>query len=116
MRKALNIRPYDKHSNGFNHDVLTKLKGNTFLLISDTALIGAITCNGNAIKNVAVSSAYQLPFYPFRVDPAALVPYYGAWSFDIGYATIQSMEKQNLFCKLFGVVTGGATKQTNSGN
>ena len=61
MRKALNIRPYEKHS--YSLDEPAELKENTFLLLDDDEIIGAVTCAETDIKNVAVSPRHQRKGY-----------------------------------------------------
>ena len=57
MRKALNIRPYDKHS--YSLDKPMELKENTFLFLNNDEIICAVTFSENGIKTVIVSLKYQ---------------------------------------------------------
>jgi len=61
MRKALNIRPYEKHS--YSLDEPTELKENTFLHFEDGEIVGAVTCSETDIRNVAVSPKHQQKGY-----------------------------------------------------
>ena len=57
MRKALNIRPYGKHSYSLGEPI--ELKENTFLLLDDGEIVGAVTCSGTDIRTVAVNPNHQ---------------------------------------------------------
>ena len=57
MREGLNIKPYDAHDRSLAD--FDELNQNTFLLMQDEELIGAITCAGDSITNVLVSPAHQ---------------------------------------------------------
>lgn len=61
MRKALNIRPYEKHS--YALETLPKLEENTFLLLNGGEIIGAVTCSANVIENLAINLNYQRQGY-----------------------------------------------------
>jgi len=61
MRKALNIRPHEKHS--YSLDGSMELKKSTFLLLHEDELICAVTCSETDIKNVAVSPKHQRKGY-----------------------------------------------------
>lgn len=70
MRKALNIRPFEKHSVSLNE--LTKLKENTFLLLNGDEIICAVTCSEQNIENVAVDLKYQRQGYGRKLMEFAL--------------------------------------------
>lgn len=57
IRKALNIKPYEKHSYSLKEPA--KLKENTFLFLNCDEIICAVTCSKNEIENVAVNLKYQ---------------------------------------------------------
>ena len=57
MRKALNIKPYEKHS--YVIEDLAKIKENTYLFLDSDEIIGAVSCLNNEIGNVAVNVKYQ---------------------------------------------------------
>jgi len=70
MRKALDIRPYEKHS--YSLDEPTELKENTFLLLDDDEIICAVTCSETDIKNVAVSLKHQRKGYGRKLTEFAI--------------------------------------------
>lgn len=70
MRKALNIRPYDKHS--YSLEESAKLKEGTFLLLDGDIIICAVTCSRNNVENVAVNLDYQRQGYGQRLIIFAL--------------------------------------------
>ena len=61
MRKALDVRPYEKHSDSLEHP--EKLKENTFILLSGEEIICAVTCSENYIGKMAVSQRYRRQGY-----------------------------------------------------
>jgi len=61
MRKALNIKPYDKHH--YSLDELSILETNTFVLVEDGVVICAITCNGGLIETLVVCLEHQRKGY-----------------------------------------------------
>jgi len=65
MRKARNIRPYEKHS--YSLDGPLKLCENTFLYLVDGEIICAVSCFGNEIGTVAVNIKYQRQGYGRRL-------------------------------------------------
>jgi ribosomal protein S18 acetylase RimI-like enzyme len=70
MRKASNIKPYDKHSNALEE--LAKLKENTFLLLNGNEIIGTVGCPKNYIENLAVNLKYQRQGYGRKIVRFAL--------------------------------------------
>jgi len=70
MRKALNIRPYEKHS--YSLDEPVELKENTFLLLDDDEIVGAVTCSETDIRNVAVSPNHQRKGYGRKLTEFAI--------------------------------------------
>jgi len=62
MRKALDIRPYDRHS-----DALAELEGDIFLLLDGGEITGTITCLENEIGSLAVNLKYQRQGYGRRL-------------------------------------------------
>lgn len=57
MRKALNIRPYDRYCD--TAEELAAQKENVFLLFDDEEIVATVTCLGSYIENVAVNPKYQ---------------------------------------------------------
>jgi len=70
MRKALNIRPYEKHS--YSLDEPAELKNNTFLLLNDDEIIGAVTCSETDIRSVAVGLKHQCKGYGRKLTEFAI--------------------------------------------
>ena len=70
MRKALNIKPYDKHSNSLVE--LAMLKESTFLLLDGDVIICAVSFFGNELGNVVVNPQYQRQGYGRKLMEFAL--------------------------------------------
>ncbi|MCL2400265.1 MAG: GNAT family N-acetyltransferase [Defluviitaleaceae bacterium] len=71
MRKALNIRPYEKHS--YSLDKPMELKKNTFILPGDNdEIIGAVTISETYIGTVAVGKKYQQQGYGRKLTQFAI--------------------------------------------
>jgi len=70
MREALNIRPYEKHSNSLVEP--KRLKENTYLLLNDEEIIGVFSFFENEIGNVAVNSKYRRQGYGRKLIELAL--------------------------------------------
>ena len=70
MRKALDIRPYEKHS--YSLDEPMELRKNTFLLMDGDEIICAATCAENDIRNVAVSLHHQGQGYGRKLTEFAI--------------------------------------------
>ena len=70
MRKALDIRPYEKHS--YSLDEPIELKKNTFLLLDGDEIICAVTCAETDIRNVAVSPHHQRKGYGRKLTEFAI--------------------------------------------
>ena len=65
MRKALNIRPYDKHH--YSLDELSELETNTFVLVEGGVVICSVTCNGGLIETLVVHPEHQRKGYGRRM-------------------------------------------------
>jgi len=70
MRKSLNIKPYDKHSDSLVD--LEMLEATTFLLLNGDEIICAVSFFGNELGNVVVNVKYQRQGYGLRLMNFAL--------------------------------------------
>lgn len=72
MRKALNLRPYEKHSLALNDlGELIKQRGNIFLLLDGDEIVGSVSCF-EKIEDVAVNLKYQRQGYGRKLMKFAL--------------------------------------------